>query len=170
MKKLNLPKIGLRNIKTALAVFICLLCFQIFGRNPIYAAIAAIVSMQNTVESSIKTGVDRLIGTVIGGLVGVFFILSRLIFFNIWIYFVLIAIGIVAVIYINVLIKKTGSVAISCIVFLIIMVNAESMQVQPFMEALSYAGNRVLDTAIGVIIGVLVNWILRNHFTKEKDL
>lgn len=170
MEKFKLPQIGLRNIKTAIAVLICLVSFHIFDRNPIYAAIAAIVSMQSTVENSISVGIDRLIGTAIGGAIGILFILTKFAFFNIWIYYCMIAIGIVAVIYINVLIKKPGSVSISCIVFLIIMVNAESMT-QTLALSLEYAGNRMLDTAIGVVIGVAVNFVIknRNHTLIENN-
>lgn len=162
MEKFKIPMIGLRSVKTAAAVFICLVSFHLLGRSPIYAAIAAIVSMQSTIENSISAGIDRLIGTAIGGAVGLLFILTKLLYFNIWVYYFMIGIGIIAVIYLNILIKKPGSVSISCIVFLIIMVNAESMS-QTLSSSLEYAGNRLLDTAVGVVIGVLVNLMIKNR-------
>ena len=163
------PKIGLRNVKTAISVLICLVLFQLFERNPVYACIAAVVSMQNTLENSIAIGADRLIGTAVGGAIGLLFILSKLLFFNIWVYFVITAIGVVIVIYANVLIKKPGSVAISCVVFLIIMINAENVQTTT-AEALIYAVNRILDTAIGVAIAVAINFVIKRRKYVAKEI
>ena len=63
MEKLDLPHIGSRNIKTALSVLICL----IFWPNSLFAAIAAVICVQSTIENSLKIGLNRLIGTLLGG-------------------------------------------------------------------------------------------------------
>ena len=79
--KLNVHRIGLRNIKTALAVAICMVIFQVIGReNAFYACIAAVICMKDTVSSSFTMGKNRLIGTIIGGLFGicVIYIMIRL--------------------------------------------------------------------------------------------
>ena len=170
MENFKLPKIGLRQIKTAFSVLVCLILFFLLDRNPIYACIAAIVCMQTTMETSISTGVDRLIGTAIGGIIGLIFIMSKQLFFNIWVYFALIAIGIIVVIYSNLLLKKTGSVAISCVVFLIIMINAEIIASETAINSMLYAVNRVLDTGVGVIVGVGVNLIINNPRKKKKPI
>ena len=72
MRKNTFPNIGLRNIKTGLSVFICMILFQIFKRNdPFYACIAAVICMKDTVENSRLIGINRLIGTFLGGLLGI---------------------------------------------------------------------------------------------------
>jgi hypothetical protein len=49
------PRIGMRNIKTSTAVFLCLLIFQLINReNSIQACIAAVICMQNTVVGAFK--------------------------------------------------------------------------------------------------------------------
>lgn len=66
-------KIGMRNIKTTISVFICLLVFELINRNnPIFACIAAVICVQNTIVDSKEIGFSRIIGTIIGGLAGAF--------------------------------------------------------------------------------------------------
>lgn len=167
MKHITFPKIGLRNIKTALAVLVCLCLFELLGRNPLYACIAAIVSMQPTVENSIREGANRLIGTAIGGFMGILFLLTKLVYYNIWVYIFLTAIGIVFVIYLNLLLDKPGSVSISCVVFLVILINAEMIENNTVPYSLEYAVNRIIDTAVGIMIGVLVNIVIRKRNTAK---
>lgn len=64
----KLPKIGMRIVKSALAVFVCLLIDRLRGGMPFYAAIAAILCMQPDVANSLKTAANRVIGTLVGGL------------------------------------------------------------------------------------------------------
>ena len=66
MKHLDIPNLGYRNIKTSLAVLICLLLMP----KSLNAPIASIISMQSTVEDSVEIGLNRLIGTFLGGLLG----------------------------------------------------------------------------------------------------
>ena len=67
----SIPKIGMRLIKTAIAVFLCFLVdFFRDGGTPFYSAIAAILCMQPELGSSLKVGKERIIATIIGGIVG----------------------------------------------------------------------------------------------------
>ncbi len=53
----SIPKIGMRLIKTAIAVFLCFLVdFFRDGGTPFYSAIAAILCMQPELGSSLKVG------------------------------------------------------------------------------------------------------------------
>lgn len=151
--KLNIHKVGLRNIKTALAVMICMVIFQIIGReNPFYACIAAVICMKDTVSSSFTMGKNRLIGTLIGALTGLTLI-YLVINFN-FLYHALplvTGLGIVVAIYICNMLYKPGSVSIACIVVIGIMVNYAGP------ESYSYAISRSIDTAIGIIVAILLN-------------
>lgn len=163
--KLNFHKIGLRNVKTALAVVICMVIFEMIGHeNPFYACIAAVICMKDTVASSFVMGKNRLIGTVIGALFGTLFIyiLIHLTFFDAYIPFVS-GVGIVLVIYACNLFNKPGSVTIACIVFLVIMVNYSGPQ------SYAYALSRSIDTAIGIIVAILVNKYFNPPEEKEED-
>ena len=150
----QLPKIGLRNIKTALAVSLCMIIFQLINReNPFFACIAAVFCMRDTVSSSVSMGKNRIIGTIIGGVLGIIIIyISDLIPFLYKITPIVTGIGIVIGIYICTLIKRHGSVIISCIVFIGIMTNYSSQ-----IDSYSYAINRSFDTVIGIIIAILIN-------------
>ncbi|MDT2191533.1 FUSC family protein [Paenibacillus larvae] len=72
----KLPRIGMRNVKTAIAVLLCILILRLFQiESPFYACIAAVITMQNTVEDSYETGINRIIGTLIGAAIGLVFVI-----------------------------------------------------------------------------------------------
>ena len=162
MKNFKLPKIGLRNLKTALAVSLCMITFKAFHRtDSFYACIACVVCMKDTVYNSFHMGKNRLIGTFLGGLLGILFIyLSTLIplLFNIT--SLITGLGIIIAIYVCTLLNKPASVTICCIVFISIIVN------HPGKASYSYAICRCIDTAIGIIIAVFINKFI--HPPKEK--
>ena len=147
MRILKLPHMGYRNIKTALAVLICLL----FLNKSLMAAIAAIICMQSTIEDSVVTGINRLIGTLLGGLLGII-IIYFISLFNLQDYSIFIsALSVSLVIYIFNLIKKPAACVISAIVVLGIVIDP-SVDNQIF-----YALNRTLETSLGVVIAILIN-------------
>ncbi|WP_066889577.1 aromatic acid exporter family protein [Clostridium nigeriense] len=150
------PKIGLRTLKTALAVFLCLL---IFPREPFFACLTAVFCVQDTVSNSIKIAINRGLGTVLGATIGLLFlIVCRFLTYNINIYpirkllvYLTIAIGIIVVIYLCNLIKKPGAINISCIAFLAVTT------VHAFGDPVYYAVNRTIETLFGIFIALLVN-------------
>lgn len=147
MNDIKVPHIGYRNIKTALAVLICL----IFLNKSLMAAIAAIICMQSTIEDSVTIGVNRLVGTLLGGLLGIV-IIYFVSLFNLQNYSVFIsALSVSLVIYICNLIKKPAACVISSIVVLGIVIDPS------IDNQTSYALSRTLETSLGVIIAVLVN-------------
>jgi uncharacterized membrane protein YgaE (UPF0421/DUF939 family) len=152
---MNLPRIGMRNIKTTLSVFLCLLLFDIINReNSIYACVAAVICMQNTIVDSLEKGVSRVLGTIVGGLVGIFvlFVVSEIFIVNEDMMIFIIPLGIVLLIEICVMIDQKQAVVISCVVYLSIMISKNRDG-----GYILYTVNRVLDTSIGIIIALLVN-------------
>lgn len=148
----TLPKIGMRNIKTALSVIICILILKLLGRHyPFYACIASAICLQDTVKNSYKMGKQRLLGTIVGGIVGIALASLEEAFYLTTLTPVLTAIGVVLVIYICTVIKKSGSVSISCIVLLAIMTNLRDT------TPILYGVNRILDTTIGIVVAIIVN-------------
>lgn len=156
---MNVPKIGMRNIKTAISVFLCLLFFEVINRkDPVFACVAAIICMQPTVDNSWDKGMQRIIGTIIGGLLSILFIIidNNLIDAA---YIFLIPFGIILLIEICVVINKKDAVIISCVVYLSIMLTQRYEG-----DYLVYTYNRVIDTSIGILIALLVN----RYFTVPK--
>lgn len=144
-----MKKVGMRNIKTAIAVFICLIISHLLKLEyPFYAAIAAIISMQSSVEGSYQVGKNRMLGTLIGGVVG--YGCALISPGNP----VIASVGLILVIYICTLLEWKGSVSIAGIVFLAIMVNLKGK------PPLQYSVNRVVDTFIGIIVSLLVNYLI----------
>lgn len=151
-----MPKIGLRNIKTAISVFICILIFDIFKRPyPFYACIAAVICMKDSVENSLVIGKNRMIGTIIGGILG--YVFSAYVGYNAFVC----ALGISLLIYLCNFLKQNSSIVIACVVFIAIMTNLKGTP--PHI----YALGRVEDTFIGIIVSILVNKFL--NFKKEND-
>ena len=154
---MKLHKPGMRNIKTGIGVMLCILVgyFNIIDKT-FFAAVACIVCMQTTVKSSLTVGLNRLKGTFIGGVVGFLFVLIRP--GNP----ILACLGIITTIYICNILKVNSSITIACVVFCAIMINIGSE------SPLEYSVHRIIDTSIGVIIGVCVNYfICRPNYLKR---
>ncbi|HHZ01340.1 MAG TPA: hypothetical protein GX396_00170 [Tissierellia bacterium] len=163
-------KIGMRNIKTTISVFICLLVFELINReNAIFACIAAVICLQNTILDSLEKGIARIIGTIIGGAVGiiVLFVVNNFSAYNILIF--IIPIGIMVLIHICVMINMKQSVVICCVVYLSIMISKSHEG-----GYLLYTVNRVLDTSFGILVALMVNKYLTipesiRHRIKHDD-
>lgn len=156
-------KLGLRAIKTAISVFFCLLIALIFNRtDTLFASIAAIICLQPTYNKTFSSGLQRLVGTLVGGVVGYLIILTiyKLPFREVTTLFIA-PFSILMVIYICNVINQPASVSISCIVVLSVVMWPDGNISTAFM----YVVNRMLDTSMGIIVAMLVN---RFTFTKRS--
>lgn len=158
----KLPKIGLRNLKTAISATLCVIIYSFVDRNPTFACIGAVFGMDNTIPSSFKTGGNRLIGTIIGGLFGMtFFSLSLIMPYPKISHMILLFVGIISLIYISQLLNFSGAIQAGAVVFFIVMLNT------PEDQYFSYAINRIIDTGFGVLMSILINYIHITSPTKE---
>ncbi len=153
----SLPHIGMRNIKTSLAVLITLFIYDYLpdGRDQVYAGLAAIMCIQPTVESSFRSSVDRIIGTCMGGFAGYIYVIICSEYFGGASSYWVTAIGITLLIYICNIIKHNDAVGMSCIVFFLIA-TSDLANVEP----ISYTFNRVVDTLVGILIALAVNVVI----------
>lgn len=153
---LPIPSIGLRTIKTALAVFLCLL---LFPNEPFFACLTTVFCIQDTVSNSVTMAINRGLGTILGAIIGLLFlIVCRFLTYNIDIYiirklfvYITISIGIICVICLCNLLKKPGAINISCIAFLAVTT------AHAFANPIHYSLNRIIETLFGIFIGLLVN-------------
>jgi len=163
MKKL--PALGMRIIKTAIAVGICTTTFTFLDReNATLAAIASIIALQNTIETSFKSGGNRIISTILGGIWAIGFmyighLLPSLLFRSL-----IVPIGICIIIYVCAAIDKKELITISCVVFLSITLNYTETA-----NSLMYAINRIIDTAYGVIVSIVINVLIKSPEKKEEE-
>jgi len=148
--------IGWRIIKTGIAVTLCIWIAQLLNfEYPFYSAIAAVIAMQATIEGSLKTGVHRMQGTIIGALTG--YIFALIVVNNPW----WTGLGLIVTMTILKFMKWQDAMSIASIVFIAISVNLTG-------KPLDYALNRIVDTALGIIIAYLVNrWIFPPRCHKE---
>lgn len=146
---------GLRSIKTSIAVFACLVFANFVKPDSAFmATTAAIICLQSTYSKTIATGVHRLLGTAIGGLVGFLSLefLNSLHADQNMSYLLVIPIGLLFIMYIFNVIEKQDALGISCIVFLSIVLNYSDI-----VSSVSYVLNRMFDTSIGVIAAMLID-------------
>lgn len=152
-------KIGMRNIKTAIAVFLCVFIAKLLKLEyPFYAAIAAIISMGNSITNSFIVGRNRMMGTSVGAFIGLLF--TSIQPNNA----LLCGLGIVVVIYICNLLKWNKSTTIAGIVFMAIMVNLDGD------SPVCYSVNRIIDTFIGINVALVVNYLFFPYDYKHKIL
>lgn len=145
----KLTRIGPRNLKTALAVFICMVISKlIMLEYPFFVIIAAIISMENSLANSFKAGKSRMLGTFIGAGIGMACALIRPGSAA------LVGIGMIVVIYLCNLFKWRKSVPIAGIVFIAVMVSLQGK------NPILYSFNRILDTFIGIMVAVAVNYFV----------
>lgn len=158
-------RVGLRNIKTAIAVGISLLVFQLLGiSDGIQASITAIICMKSSLQNSIQTGVERILGTIFGAVLGMVMLLI-LLKSNPWLAFPLAIVGVVLIIYLCNIFKIQNSIVISLVVFLMILIGEKS---QP---PLVYGTMRLLETIFGIVTAYFVNrFIDPRHLHKGESI
>lgn len=137
--------IGMRTIKTGIAVTLCCILTRFAVDNMFYCATACVVTMQDTIKTSFKMGSQRVLGTLIGGLVG--FLLVLISPANP----ILCGIGIMIVIkFCEVL--KLSSLVVSSVTFFSLYLGYINS------APLVYSVQRVIDTSVGVIMGLIINY------------
>lgn len=149
---------GMRVVKTALAVLICLLIEYYRGSSmPYHACIATIVCMQPTLKSTFNAAVDRTLGTIIAGIYA--YLLAVLLISNAGMspeslkFYLLIGVLAFPLMALMIAIKKSASLAITVIVFLVIMLSVSAT------NPLAYTIERVAGTLIGIAVALFVNWL-----------
>ncbi len=157
LHKLKLPPLGLRIIKSAIAVLLCFIIYVIRGREgmPFYSAIGALWCMQPYAGSTKSMAMQRTIGTIIGagyGLVVILFELYIIPIHNTFAGYLVVSFMIVVVLYTTSVLNKQNASYFSCVVFLSITVT-HLTDSNPYL----FVWNRFLDTMIGIAVGVLIN-------------
>lgn len=156
----KLPPIGARIIKSSVAVALCMVIYffrtllPIGNGIPFYSALAALWCLQPYSNSTKNNAGQRSTGTFIGAAYGLAFIVL-LRFFGLSepiIVYLLASVIIIPVIYLTVITDNRNASFFSCVVFLSIALT-HSFDENPYLFVL----NRVLDTFIGIGVGLAVN-------------
>ena len=172
MKQRNIPHIGMRIIKTAVAVMLAYGIFLPFGlmydmetyhgvlgqMGPLYACISCIVCMQSTLGQTVQSGVSRLIGVAIGGVLGVATLLLGDRLDNGLLVLPILGVLCVAGMWISLLIQRPAACVMACIVPCVILITGVTGA-----DRYYYAAARIIETVIGVCVAMLVNKLLPDH-------
>lgn len=159
----HLPRVGMRMIKTALAVAICFMIYYLRGEEgvPVFSTIAAIICMQPQVENSRQAAFNRIVGTLVGAIFAIIiiYIIREIPWHYRFFRYMVISLTIIPVMYVTVLLKKTGATALSGIVLLSICLS--NMGQSPYIDAV----NRSVETIIGILVSLGVNTL---HMPRKR--
>lgn len=166
MEKQRHHWVGMRMIKTVIAVFICGIFGYVRQEPTFYSMIAAVICLQNSTDKTITSSVNRAIGTLVGGLYGIL-ILYGLEFFRVegldLLRYALVSLTIIPLIHTALLLKRPSSAALSCVVFLSVTVN-HNTDSSPALFALQ----RMVDTLAGVAVTCIIDLLLPYHPQPEE--
>lgn len=155
---MKLKRPGQRILKTSLAVFLSFVFshFRSSDALPFYSAIAAIICTKSDFNDSVNIGINRILGTLVGGICGFLYLLFVKSKLNSEIVnYVLISIIIAFLIWFMSSLDKPNAIIIMAIVFCSISINHAGEN----FGAIQFALNRILDTLVGVVIAIFVNSI-----------
>lgn len=155
---MNRYHIGLRTVKTGLAVALALLFAGLRDSPaPIFAAIGAIVAMSRAWQDAVRACLTQLAGITCGVLIGWMFQYLTPGYFV-----VEVGVGIVLVILACNLLRLEFAVPLSCIVFVSVCL------LDPSKDFVLYGINRLLDTSIGLVTALAVNLAIKPYNNRAK--
>ena len=158
-RKMRIPHLGQRILKTALAVFLCLIIYMLRDYQGLVtqSTVAAIICIQPYRSDLITTSANRIIGTLTGAFYALVFLyiiddLERLVHPHMIVVYMIMALGIILTLYTTVVMRKTDAAALSAIVFICIV------GAYPELETpVALTIDRIIDTFIGILVAGAVN-------------
>lgn len=152
-------RMDVRTVKMALAAALCALMYEWFlpSRSPAFACIGVIFGMGETLEDSRLHGGNRLFGTIIGGVLGM--LLYRGYLFirpqggqSLW----LVPLMFAGVVLLNICCRTlwAGGLHPGGVVLCILLFNT------PAETYVTYAIDRIIDTAVGVLFAWGVSYFM----------
>ncbi|MFC3927297.1 FUSC family protein [Streptococcus caprae] len=162
-------KLGMRTLKSGIAVFLVILLFSLLGwQGTNIAALTAVFSLREDFDKSVHFGASRILGNSIGGLYAIaYFFLYDLFGRSLWITLLVVPICAMLTIMTNVAVNNQAGIIGAVSAMLIISLSI------PYGDSIEYAVARVFETFIGVFIAIIVNsdmnFLLRYFKNKEKN-
>ena len=150
--------VGMRIVKTVIAVFVCGLLAYARNESGFYSMIAAVVCVQNSTGKTVESSVNRMLGTLIGGVAGVLVVYALDLLGVLYIElarYAMLALILIPIIEFCLVIRKPACAAMACIVFLCVTVN-HSAGDSPAI----YSIQRLFETLVGVAVACAVDVLL----------
>lgn len=157
-------RLGLRTLKTALAVMLCIILFKVSDRGaPLIAALSAVFSLRQDLTTSLTFGKSRVLGNTLGGgLAIVYFLVKDLFSSDFLVELFLLPFLVIVVIVVSDGINNNSGI-ISAIATLLLI----SLSI-PQGESFQFAFSRVIDTFIGTFIGIGLNFFFKPKSIEEE--
>ena len=142
-------RLGLRIIKTGIAVTVCVAISNMLKLDqPYLAVIATVLSMGKSIDMSVRSGKNKMIGVLIGSALGCG--LAMISSGNAG----LCGVGIIIALYLCQLFHLDGAAPLTCFAFAAVMFSATGPK--PWDPALMCAENAMLGIAVAVIVNLIV--------------
>ncbi|MBD5133523.1 MAG: hypothetical protein HDT38_03470 [Clostridiales bacterium] len=164
MEQKNIPamtperrhRIGMRIIKTVIAVFLCGVLAFLRDTSALYSMFAALFCVQNSAGKTIHSSIDRVLGTLIGGVVGVLtvYAMDTLNILHIdLLRYLLMSLLLIPVIELCLVLKKPGCAGMACMVIMCLVVDPGD---KPAIDSIE----RVFETVVGVVLACGIDVLL----------
>lgn len=142
--------IGMRSLKTGLAVFICLALYSVLPlTEPTLAVLVAVMAIQNNIDDSVTFSKNRLIGTVLGTTIGIIYtqVAGQSVIF--------VGIGVIVLITLLNKLNQSRNIVIALVLFVNIITGV--VKGNPII----YGLNRFANTLVGILVGFLINYFVK---------
>lgn len=145
----------IKSIRVGISAALCMLVSNLLKlKFPFFVLLPAVMPISTFFGETLKFGIKRIIGTLIGAVIGV--LLAFIQTENT----LLIGLGVIMLIYVCNYLKWDSTTSIACLVFVSIMVSAKE-------SAFEYSVHRIIDTFIGIAITTVVNNYVFNPDMKK---
>ncbi|MGY3703493.1 FUSC family protein [Vagococcus martis] len=158
-------RIGLRTLKTAIAVMCCIIFFHITHRgSPMVATLAAVFALREDMSTTMSFGKSRILGNTIGGISGILYYLCLLKLPNQSIGEIfLVPFFVLVTITISIRLKNEKGIigGVATLLFLCFSI--------PKTSSFTYAIDRVIDTFIGTLFAILWNYLIKSPLEDKEE-
>ncbi len=157
MQHYRLP-IGMRTMKSAIAIFVALIIVEQYGATTskvVFALIGAAAAMDVTFKASLKSCLAQICGVSFGALFGLLMLylpIDR---------YISVAIGFILVMTLYNMLHLHLSPVLPCIVIAMVLTNPE-------IHPIPYALGRLWDTTIGLAVGLFINTLFFPYDTRRQ--
>ena len=149
-------RIGMRIIKTVIAVFLCGLLAFLRDKSALYSMFAALFCIQRSTGKTIESSINRALGTLIGGVIGVLTVYAmdalNILHIDLLRYF-LMSLLLIPIIELCLVIKKPDCAGMACMVVMCLVVD-------PGDRPAIYSIERLFETLVGVVLACGIDVLL----------
>lgn len=155
--------IGMRIVKTVVAVFLCGVFAYIRKESALFSMFAALFCIQNSTDKTIQSSVNRMVGTLIGGVVGIFVVHGMnglgLLYVDLLRYFVL-SLLLIPIIKFSLWINKRDAAGMACMVLMCLVVDPGTKPIIASIE-------RLFETLVGAALACGIDMLLPHHYAPQ---